>query len=145
MNQKTTLPKVKNIVPKWYLIDATDQILGRLSTRVADLLRGKNSVDYTPFYDQGNFVCVINASKIRVTGKKLDDKMYYRYTGYIGNLKEINLKDKLEKDATKVIELSVRRMLPKNKLAKSQMDRLKVYNDSDHPHKGQTPTLIDIK
>jgi len=145
MNQKTTLPQVKNIEAKWYLIDAENQILGRLATKIATVLRGKNSVDYTPFYDQGNFVCVINAEKIKVTGKKMDDKMYYKYTGYTGNLKEINLKDKLQKDPASVIELAVKRMLPKNKLAKGQMDRLKVYKGSEHPHNGQKPTIIDIK
>ena len=103
MNQKTTLPKVKDIKHQWYIIDATNQVLGRLSTKVADLLRGKNSIDYTPFYDQGNYVCIINASKIKVTGNKLHNKIYYKHYVYTGNLKEMTLEKKLETNPESVI------------------------------------------
>ena len=145
MNQKTTLPKAKEIKAKWYIVDAKDQVLGRLATKVATVLRGKNSVDYTPFYDQGNYVCVINAEKIKVTGQKFSDKVYYKHSGYTGNLKEQTFKEKLEKNAPEIILLAVKRMMPKNKLASGQFDRLKVYEGEDHPHKGQSPTVLELK
>jgi len=144
MNQKTTLPKVKDIKHQWYIFDATDQILGRLSTKIADLLRGKNSIDYTPFYDQGNYVCIINASKIKVTGNKLHNKIYYKHTGYTGNLKEMTLEKKLETNPESVIYLSVKSMLPKTKLAKAQLERLKIYKGAEHPHKGQRPKKVEL-
>ena len=144
MNQKTTIKKVKDIVHNWYLIDATDQILGRLASQIAILLRGRNDVDYTPFYDQGNYVCVINTEKLRVTGNKLQNKMYYKYTGYMGNLKEATMAEKMKKDPTKVLMLAVKRMLPKNKLAKDQLERLKMYIGAEHPHHGQSPKLINL-
>jgi len=144
MNQKTTLPKVKDIEHKWYVIDATDEILGRLATKAADLLRGKNSVDYTPFYDQGNHVCIINASKIKVTGNKLADKMYYKYTGYVGNMKKENLASKLSRKPEEVILLAVKRMLPKNKLANSQLNRLRIFATEEYPHKVQKPIKVKL-
>lgn len=144
MNQKTTLKKVKDIKHKWYLIDATDQVLGRISTQIAVLLRGRDDVDYTPFYDQGNYVIVTNVSKIKITGDKLQNKMYYKYTGYMGNLKESTMEVKMKKDPTKVLLLAVKRMLPKNKLAKDQIERLKMYAGAEHPHAGQLPTLINL-
>ena len=144
MNQKTTLKKDSQIKHNWYIVDATDQILGRLATKVADVLRGKNAVDYSPHQDQGNFVCVINAEKIKVTGNKAEDKMYYKHTGYVGNLKEINFSKKLEKEAEEIIVKAISRMLPKNKLAKVQLERLKVYKGEEHPHTGQSPIKIEL-
>ncbi len=144
MNQKTTLKKDNEIEHKWYLVDAENQILGRLATRVATVLRGKNAVDYSPHQDQGNYICVINAEKIKVTGNKLADKMYYKHTGYVGNLKEINLGDKLVKNPEDVIIKAVQRMLPKNKQSKEQIERLKVFKGTEHPHHGQNPQKIEL-
>lgn len=145
MNQKTTLDKIQDIKPKWYIVDATDKILGRLSTEVATVLRGKNSVKYTPHLDQGNYVCVINAEKIKVTGNKEADKVYYTHSGYMGNLKEQTLEEKRSKKPEEIISLAVKRMMPKSKLAKTQFERLKVYKGENHPHTGQSPIKLEIK
>ncbi|MGC8734187.1 MAG: 50S ribosomal protein L13 [bacterium] len=119
---------------KWYLVDAKEQILGRLASKVAYLLIGKNRVTYSPDRIGGNYVVVINTDKVKVTGKKLIQKKYYRHSGHLGNLKEFNLKYMLEKDSTKVLEMAVSKMLPKNKLRKRLLKRLKLYRNSEHKH-----------
>jgi large subunit ribosomal protein L13 len=133
------------ITKNWVLIDATDQILGRLAARVAKIARGKEKPDFTPSMDTGDFVIVINADKIRVTGKKLTDKVYYRHTGYPGGLKETVLKDQLSKDSTKVIMDAVKGMLPSNKIGRAILKNVKVYSGSEHPHDAQQPTRIELK
>jgi large subunit ribosomal protein L13 len=141
---KTYLPKVDEIERCWYLLDAEAQILGRLATRVASILMGKGKPIYTDFIDTGDFVVIVNAEKIQLTGNKLDDKKYYRHSGYPGALKEINSRRLLEKKPEKVIELAVRRMLPKNKLGRRMLKRLKVYAGSEHPHQAQQPQSMSL-
>jgi len=136
-NTKTYSLSAKEIQKSWHVIDATGQTLGRLSTRVATLLMGKHKPTYSPHLDMGDFVIVVNARKVRVTGKKLDDKIYYRHTGYMGGLKETVLGDMLERQPRRVIELSVRGMLPRNRLARHLLRHLKVYAGPDHPHEAQ--------
>jgi len=145
MNQKTTLPKVNDLNPKWFVIDAAEKTLGRIATQVADLLRGKKDVNYTEFYDHGNYVIILNASKVRFTGKKLEDKTYYKHTGYMGHLREQTLKAKMSTKPEEVFILAVKRMLPKNKLGKKQLERLKVFPLSEHDHQANKPTIIDLK
>jgi large subunit ribosomal protein L13 len=134
---KTFSLSAKDIDKAWHVIDATDQTLGRLSTQVARLLMGKHKPTYSPHLDMGDFVIIVNAEKIRVTGKKLDDKIYYRHTGYIGGLKEMPLGEMLQRNPRRVIELSVRGMLPRNRLSRHLLRHLKVYPGPDHPHDAQ--------
>jgi large subunit ribosomal protein L13 len=127
-------------VPRgWLLIDAKDQILGRLASEVAVLLRGKNKPVYTPHTDTGDFVVITNAQKIKVTGNKLEDKVYYHHTGYMGGLKETNLQTLLAKNPEKVIRLAVKNMLPRSDLSRIQLKKLKIYKAADHPHQAQNP------
>src|SRR5690606_30288937 len=128
----------------WFLVDATDKTLGRLSTELARRLRGKHKPVYTPHVDTGDYLVVVNAEKIAVTGKKLDDKMYHHVTGYVGNLKSISLKDLLAKHPERVIEFAVKGMLPKNPLGRAMYKKLKVYKGAEHPHAAQQPTALDI-
>jgi large subunit ribosomal protein L13 len=134
---KTYSLSAKDIDKAWQVIDANGQTLGRLSSEVAQLLMGKHKPTYSPHLDMGDFVIVVNADKVRVTGKKLDDKVYYRHTGYMGGLKETVLSDMLQKHPRRVIELSVRGMLPRNRLARHLLRHLKVYAGPDHPHVAQ--------
>ena len=134
---KTYSLSAKDIDKAWRVIDASGQTLGRLSSEVARLLLGKHKPAYTPHLDMGDFVVIVNASKVRVTGKKLDDKIYYRHTGYMGGLKETVLSDMLQKHPRRVIELAVRGMLPRNRLARHLLRHLKVYAEADHPHEAQ--------
>jgi len=134
---KTYSLSAKDIDKAWHVIDATGQTLGRLSTRVAGLLMGKHKPTYSPHLDMGDFVIIVNAERVRVTGKKLDDKIYYRHTGYIGGLKETTLSDMLGRNPRRVIELSVRGMLPRNRLSRRLLGHLKVYAGPDHPHEAQ--------
>jgi len=136
-NTKTYSLSAKDIEKSWHVIDATGQTLGRLSTRVATLLMGKHKPAYSPHLDMGDFVIIVNAEKVRVTGKKLDDKIYYRHTGYMGGLKETPLGDMLQRHPGRVIELSVRGMLPRNRLARHLLRHLKVYAGPEHPHEAQ--------
>ena len=145
MKQKTFLPKASEIEKKWLVVDATDQVLGRLATEVASLLRGKHKPTFTPHLDTGDFVIVINAEKIRVTGNKLDQKIYYRHSGYMGNLKSTPLKDMLDKKPRKVVELAIKRMLPKNRLGRKIYGNLKVYEGADHPHASQKPEEYKLR
>jgi large subunit ribosomal protein L13 len=129
--------KASEIDKAWQVINADGQTLGRLATQVATLLQGKHKPTYTPHLDMGDFVVVVNASRIRVTGNKLEDKLYYRHTGYVGGLKTTPLGDMLQKRPERVVELAVRGMLPRNKLARHLLRHLKVYGGPDHPHAAQ--------
>ncbi len=136
---KSYMAKPQDIERKWYVVDATDQPLGRVASEVAKVLRGKHKPTFTPHMDTGDFVIVVNAEKVKLTGKKWDKKMYYRHTGYPGGLKEMNY-DKLRAKAPEmIIELAVKGMLPKNTLGRAQLKKLKVYAGSEHPHQAQQP------
>jgi large subunit ribosomal protein L13 len=137
--QKTWNAKPGEIERRWYLVDAEGQTLGRLATQIADTLRGKRKPQYTPHVDTGDFVVVVNAEKIAVTGTKLDDKLYYRHSGYPGGLRSRPLRDELERRPTEVIRKAVKGMLPRNRLARQQLTKLKVYAGPEHPHKAQDP------
>lgn len=141
---KTYSAKPSDINRAWYVIDASELPLGRLSTKVATLLTGKEKPSYTPHIDGGDYVVIINAEKLIVTGKKLDDKKYYRHTGYPGGIKESNLQFELDKDPTKVIRQAVRGMMPANKLRDERLKRLKIYAGSDHQHEAQKPTVLKL-
>jgi large subunit ribosomal protein L13 len=127
---------------KWYVVDAKDYVLGRLATNVAHILRGKNKAAFAPHQDIGDFVIVINAEKIQLTGKKAEQKTYFRHTGYPGGAKEVSFKDMIEKHPERVIEQAVRLMLPKNVLGRQMLKKLKVYGGSEHPHQAQNPQPI---
>jgi large subunit ribosomal protein L13 len=129
----------------WLLVDADGQTLGRLATQIADTLRGKRKPTYTPHVDTGDFVIVINAEKIAVTGNKREDKRYYRHSGYPGGLKSRSLNDMLERRPEEVIRLAVKGMLPRNRLARKQLTKLKVYAGPEHPHAAQQPQPMEIK
>ena len=128
----------------WYVIDASAQTLGKLAVRAANLLSGKTKPEYTPGVDAGDFVVVTNAGSIHMTGKKTEQKMFRYHTGYVGGLREVSYGDLLETNPEKVIELAVRRMLPKNKLGRQMSKRLKVYASGDHPHSAQGPESIGL-
>lgn len=129
---------------KWYIFDASGQTLGRFASRISKILMGKHKPTYTPNVDSGDFVVVINAEKIKVTGKKLTDKIYFKHTGYIGNLKAQTLKERLEKEPEKVIIDAVWGMLPKTRLGRKMIKKLKVYRSSKHPHSAQKPEPLKI-
>ncbi len=137
------LPKEK-VDRKWYVIDATGKTLGRLCSKIALKLQGKDKPNYTPHVDNGDFIIVINAEKIRVTGNKLEDKMYYHHSGYPGGLRETNLKKLLQTYPERVIMYATKGMLPKNRLGRKMLKKLKVYAGPEHPHKAQKPTPLDI-
>ncbi len=128
----------------WYLVDASGRTLGRLATEIARRLRGKHKPVFTPHVDTGDYIVVVNAAKIRVTGNKLKDKMYHHHTGYIGNLKSINLEDLLAKSPELVIKKAVKGMLPKNKLGTAMLKKLRVYGGPDHDHTAQQPQPLEI-
>ncbi len=134
---KTSIPKI--VEKKWYLIDAKDLVLGRLATKIADILRGKNKATYTPHMDTGDYVIVVNAEKIKLTGKKLKDKLYYRHSGYLGNLKKMRTEEVLEKQPTMVLYNAVKGMLPKNKLRNIFLNKLHIYAGEEHKHQAQVP------
>ncbi|MBI3967415.1 MAG: 50S ribosomal protein L13 [Chloroflexi bacterium] len=144
IQQKTYVVKKADIQRDWYVIDATDLVLGRLATRVATVLRGKHKQLFTPSVDLGDHVIVLNADKIRVTGRKLEQKMYRRHSGYPGGLKETNLKTMLATKPERVIELAVRRMLPKNALGAVLYRRLHVYTGDQHEHTAQQPKELKL-
>lgn len=139
---KTYVTKRNDIKRKWYLIDAEGVILGKIATAAADLLRGKGKVNFTPNVDCGDFVVIINASKVKVTGGKEEKKKYYRHSWYPGGLKTLTLNQMMEKDSRKVVEHAVSGMLPKNRLAREIIKKLKVYSDSKHEHEAQKPEKI---
>ncbi len=141
---KTYIPKRREIKRVWYLVDAKDKTLGRLAARVAGILRGKHKPDFTPHLDTGDGVIVINASKIKVTGRKLEQKIYRRYSGYPGGLREVPLSNLLKKKPELVFKLGVRRMLPGGSLGRRIFRKLKVYPDEQHPHSSQNPRIIKL-
>ena len=136
---KTWNAKNDEIERRWYVVDAEGQTLGRLATRIADTLRGKRKPEYTPHVDTGDFVVVVNAEKIAVTGKKREEKIYYRHSGYPGGLRERTLGEELERRPTEVLRKAVKGMLPRNRLARQQINKLKIYAGPEHPHVAQNP------
>jgi large subunit ribosomal protein L13 len=141
---KTFVAKEQDIQKKWLLVDAENRILGRLATQIAIRLRGKHKPVFTPHADTGDFVVVINAEKITLTGSKLDKKVYYRHSGYIGGLKKITARRLLEEKPEEVLRLAVKRMLPKTSLGRRQLKKLKIYKGTDHPHQAQDPEVLEI-
>jgi len=139
---RTQFAKKNEVERKWYLFDARDRVLGRLATRIATYLRGKNKPLFTPNVDTGDFVVVVNAGKVKLTGKKLDDKIYYHHTGYIGGIKAITAKERMDKDPEGMIVDAVWGMLPKSRLGRAMLKKLKVYRGSEHPHSAQKPEII---
>jgi large subunit ribosomal protein L13 len=142
---KTYNAKPGEIERRWYVVDADGKNLGRLATQIADTLRGKTKPQYTPHVDTGDFVIVVNAEKIAVTGKKLDEKVYYRHSGYPGGLKQRTLREQLERRPTEVLRMAVKGMLPKNRLAARQLTKLKIYAGPEHPHDAQAPKPLEVK
>ncbi|MFN5704033.1 MAG: 50S ribosomal protein L13 [Gammaproteobacteria bacterium] len=140
----TVSAKPETVQQDWYIVDASGKTLGRLSSELARRLRGKHKPVFTPPVDTGDYIVVINAEKVAVTGKKLQDKMYYRFTGYIGNMKSENLSQALAAHPERVIETAVKGMLPKNPLGRAMFKKLKVYKGSEHPHTAQQPQALDI-
>jgi large subunit ribosomal protein L13 len=136
---KTWTAKTHEIERRWYVVDAEGQTLGRLATRIADTLRGKRKPEYTPHIDTGDFVVVVNAEKIAVTGNKLKQKIYYRHSGYPGGLRERTLAEELDRRPTEVLRKAVKGMLPRNRLARQQITKLKIYAGPEHPHEPQNP------
>jgi large subunit ribosomal protein L13 len=141
---KTYNAKPGEIAREWYLVDAEGKTLGRLATRLADVLRGKGKPQYTPHVDTGDFVVVVNAEKIAVTGNKLDDKMYYRHSGYPGGLRERPLREQLARRPEEVLRKAVKGMLPRNRLARQQLTKLKIYAGPEHPHDAQAPKPLEV-
>jgi large subunit ribosomal protein L13 len=142
---KTYSAKPGEVTREWYLVDAQGQTLGRLATQIAGTLRGKRKPQYTPHIDTGDSVVVVNAEKIAVTGNKLDQKIYYRHSGYPGGLKSRTLREQLDRRPTEVIRTAVRGMLPKNRLARQQLTKLKVYAGPEHPHESQNPQPLTLE
>jgi large subunit ribosomal protein L13 len=142
---KTWNAKPGEIERRWYVVDAQGKTLGRLATAIADTLRGKRKPQYTPHVDTGDFVVVVNAEKVAVTGKKLDDKVYYRHSGYPGGLKQRSLREELERRPTEVVRKAVRGMLPRNRLGRAQLRKLKIYAGPDHPHEAQRPQPLEAE
>ena len=141
---KTYITNPAEVERQWVVVDAQGQTLGRLATRVATILRGKHKPGFSPSVDCGDYVIVINADKIHVTGRRMDQKMYYRHSGYPGGLSEISLRDQLEQFPTRPIEAAVRGMLPKNKLGRKVFKKLKVYAGEEHPHQAQQPVPLEL-
>jgi large subunit ribosomal protein L13 len=141
---KTFIAKEYEVDKKWYIVNAENRVLGRLATQIATRLRGKHKPIFTPHADTGDFIVVINADKISLTGSKRDKKVYYRHSGYMGGLKQISAGKLLEKNPTEVLRLAVKRMLPKNSLGRRQLKKLKIYAGFDHPHQAQKPEELEI-
>ena len=141
---RTESYKRSDIADTWFLLDAKEQTLGRFATKVANILSGKNKPEYTPNADLGDYVVVINAKKMHVTGKKLDQKIYYRHSGYPGGIKSKPLKEVMNNSASEALKSAVKGMLPKNKLGKQMLTKLKVYDDENHPHSAQKPLSIEL-
>ena len=141
---KTYTVREGDIKREWYVVDAQGKTLGRLASEIAKILRGKHKPIYVPHLDCGDYVIVVNAEKVRVTGKKLDQKFYYRHSGYPGGIKSINLRDQLQKHPIRVLEAAVRGMLPKNRLGRAMIKKLKVYAGGSHPHQAQQPKVLEL-
>lgn len=141
---KTFSAKPHEVKRDWYVVDADGKTLGRLASEIAHRLRGKHKAEYTPHVDTGDYIVVVNAEKVAVTGNKRQDKMYHRYTGYIGSLKSTNFEKLNEKTPERIIQLAVKGMLPRNPLGRAMIGKLKVYAGTDHPHTAQQPQPLDI-
>lgn len=141
---KTFIVKENDIQRQWYVVDAAGQTLGRLASRIAQILRGKHKPTYSPHLDTGDFVVVINADQIHVTGRKMDQKMYYRHSGYMGGLTEISLRDQMQRHPTFAIKLAVKGMMPKGPLGRKMIKKLKIYAGADHPHQAQQPRILEL-
>jgi len=141
---KTFVAKEHEIEKRWHLVDARDKVLGRLASEIATILRGKNKPIFTPHMDAGDHVVLINADKVVLTGDKLEKKIYYRHSGYVGGLKKTTAKEMLQKRPENLIRLAVKGMLPKNSLGRRQLTKLKIYAGPDHPHQAQRPEKVEI-
>ena len=141
---KTFVAKEHEIEKNWHMIDASNKVLGRLATEIATILRGKNKPIFTPHMDAGDYVVVVNAERVVLTGNKLEKKTYYRHSGYVGGLKKTTAKEMLEKKPENLIKLAVKGMLPKTSLGRRQLTKLKVYAGPDHPHRAQQPVKLEI-
>ncbi|MFV1975319.1 MAG: 50S ribosomal protein L13 [Candidatus Scalindua sp.] len=141
---KTYIAKKEDVQKDWYVIDATDKVLGRMASRIAMILQGKTKPIYTPHVDTGDFVIVTNAEKIKLTGNKMNEKVYYTHSGYPGGFKEIPIKKWMEKHPDRIVNLAVKRMLPKTKLGSAMLKKLKVYAGPDHSHEAQQPKTLEI-
>ena len=141
---KTWNAKPGEVERRWYLVDAEGKTLGRLATQIADMLRGKTKPEYTPHTDTGDFVVVVNAEKIAVTGKKMDEKMYRRHSGYPGGLRERPLREELKRRPTEVLRKAVKGMMPRNRLSRAQIGKLKIYAGPEHPHEAQSPEMLEL-
>src|SRR5215208_3100943 len=142
---KSYMARPLEVERRWYVVDAEGQTLGRLATEIARLLRGKNKPQYTPHVDTGDFVVVVNAERIHVTGNKLDQKLYHRHSGYPGGLRSRPLREQLERRPTEVLRKAVKGMLPRNRLSRAQITKLKVYAGPDHPHEAQAPKPLPLE
>jgi large subunit ribosomal protein L13 len=142
--EKTYVTKPAEVKREWFVVDAEGKTLGRLASEIARILRGKHKPIYSPSVDTGDYVIIVNAQKIQVTGRRLDQKKYYRHSGYMGGLSEITLRDQLERYPNRVIEAAVKGMLPKNRLGRQMIKKLKVYAAADHPHQAQQPAVLEI-
>lgn len=143
--QKTHATKPSEIERKWFVVDAHGETLGRLASRIAPILMGKHKPNYAPNLDTGDYVIVINAAKIHTTGKRMDQKIYYRHTGYPGGLRSLTLRQMLGRDPQRVVEFAVKGMMPKGPLGRQMLKKLKVYGDGTHPHEAQQPETLEIK
>lgn len=142
---KTYSPTPESIDRQWFLVDAQDQILGRLASQIAHRLRGKHKPEFAPHMDNGDFIVVVNCEKIKVTGNKLQKKNYYHHTGYVGNLKSITLEKQLQQKPEEVLRAAVRGMLPKNRLGRAMLKKLKIYASAEHPHQAQEPKTLTFE
>jgi len=141
---KTYLTPVNEIERKWFIVDAEGKVLGRLASEIASILRGKHKPTYSTFIDNGDFIIVVNADKVKLTGNKMNDKKYYRHSGYMGGIKETTAAELLEKKPTDILTFAVKGMLPKNSLGRQQLKKLKVYAGANHPHEAQQPQTLAI-
>src|SRR5262249_1005769 len=141
---RTIMAKKETVERKWFVIDATDQVVGRLAVQIANILRGKHRPDYTPHVDSGDFVVVVNAEKVRFTGRKWDTQKYSSYSRYPGGLKVVMAKEMLSRRPTRILESAVRRMVPRNRLGNAQMTKLKIYAGDKHPHQAQKPIAFKL-
>jgi large subunit ribosomal protein L13 len=141
---KTVSAKKNEVQRKWFIVDANDVVLGRMASRVASVLRGKHKVEYTPHVDTGDFVIVVNAEKVKLTGNKEDDKIYYRHTGWQGHLKEATAGRMRERHPEEIVELAVKGMLPRGNLGRAMLKKLKVYRTAEHPHSAQKPEVLSL-
>jgi large subunit ribosomal protein L13 len=141
---KTYHAPVKEIERKWFVVDAEDKVLGRLASEIATRLRGKHKPNFSPHMDVGDFVVVVNADKVKLTGNKLDDKVYYRHSGYMGGITAMTAKEVLEKKPTELLKMAVRGMLSKNTLGRKQLKKLKIYTGNEHPHAAQQPEKLEL-